>query len=76
MIGKVIGGLAGQRLAKDMSGISGTGGALLGIGAATLLRRLSPLAVIAFAIGGYAAKKRSEKRGSVRDDGDSVSASE
>ncbi|WP_395396044.1 hypothetical protein WBP07_22205 (plasmid) [Novosphingobium sp. BL-8A] len=63
MIGKILGAVAGQRIAKEAGGISGTRGALLGVGAATLLRRMSPLAIVAFAIGGYAAKKRHEKRG-------------
>lgn len=61
MIGKIIGALAGEKLAKR-SGISGTGGALLGAGAATLLRRLGPVGLIAAAVGGYALKKHRDKQ--------------
>jgi len=65
MIGKILGAIAGQRIARDASGISGAHGALLGVGVATLLRRLSPLGIVAFAIGGYAAKKHTDRRGGV-----------
>ena len=41
MIGKIIGGIAGARLAKrEPGGLKGPGGALLGMGAATLAKRL------------------------------------
>ncbi|WP_395332125.1 hypothetical protein WBP06_04130 [Novosphingobium sp. BL-8H] len=65
MIGKILGAIAGQRISKDFSGISGSGGALMGVGAATLLRRLSPLTIVAFAIGGYAAKKSRDKKSDI-----------
>jgi hypothetical protein len=62
MIGKVIGAMAGERLAKQLGGISGPGGALLGVGAAAVLRRLGPVGMIGAAIGGYALKKYLERR--------------
>lgn len=61
MLGKIIGAMAGERLAKHVSGINGTGGALLGLGAATLLRRLGPVGLIAATVGGYALKRYSDK---------------
>lgn len=61
MLGKIIGAIAGERLAKNVGGVNGTGGALLGIGAATLLRRLGPVGLIAATVGGYAFKRYSEK---------------
>ncbi|WP_083274607.1 hypothetical protein [Novosphingobium resinovorum] len=62
MIGKIIGAIAGQRVSRDVGGVGGTGGALLGVGAATVLRRLGPVGMVAAAAGGYALKKHLEKR--------------
>lgn len=62
MIGKIIGAMAGERIAKQVGGIGGPGGALLGVGAATLLRRLGPVGLITAAVGGYALKRYYEKR--------------
>lgn len=62
MIGKIIGAMAGERAAKHFGGISGPGGALIGVGAASLLRRLGPVGLIAAAAGGYALKHYLEKR--------------
>jgi hypothetical protein len=62
MIGKIIGAVAGERAAKHFGGINGPGGALIGAGAATVLRRLGPLGLIAAAAGGYALKHYLEKR--------------
>lgn len=62
MIGKIIGAIAGEKIAKRVNGIGGTGGALLGVGAATLLRRLGPVGLVAAAVGGYAIKRYAEKR--------------
>ena len=42
MLGKIIGGIAGAKAANHVRGINEPGGALLGIGAAALARRLSP----------------------------------
>jgi hypothetical protein len=57
MLGKLIGAIAGKRAARHVGGVSDTGGALLGVGAATLLKRLGPVGLIAAAAGGYALKK-------------------
>jgi len=62
MIGKLIGAIAGEHAARHVSGINGPGGALLGVGAATLLRRLGPVGLIAAAVGGYALKRHYDKR--------------
>ncbi len=62
MIGKILGGIAGAKAADHMRGVGGTGGALLGVGAATLARRLSLPAMLAIAAGGYAFKRYSDKR--------------
>lgn len=63
MIGKIIGGIVGARLAeREPGGLKGPGGALLGIGAATLARRLSPLGLVALAAGGYAFKRYRDRR--------------
>lgn len=62
MIGKIIGALAGSQASKHVQGFNGTGGALLGAAAPTLLRRLSPLTLLAMVAGGYACKKYSDRR--------------
>lgn len=62
MLGKIIGAVVGERAARHVSGVNGTGGALLGMGAAALIRRLGPIGLIAAAAGGYALKRRNEKR--------------
>jgi hypothetical protein len=60
MIGKIIGAIAGSQASKHLRGLNGTAGAFLGAAAPTLLRRLSPLTLIAAAAGAYAAKKHSD----------------
>ncbi len=62
MIGKIIGAVAGAKAAEHVRGLGGTGGALLGAGTAALLRRMSPLGLIAVAAGGYALKRYNDKR--------------
>lgn len=62
MFGKIIGAVAGNQIAKNVGGIGGTGGALLGVGAATLARRLGPLGLIAATAGAYVLKKKLDKR--------------
>lgn len=62
MLGKVIGAMVGERIARRVGGVNQTGGALLGAGAAMLARRLGPMGLIAAALGGYALKRAYEKR--------------
>ena len=62
MLGKLIGAIAGERIAQTVGGVSGTGGVVLGTAAAMLLRRLGPVGLVAAAAGGYALKKYYDKR--------------
>ncbi|EQB12931.1 hypothetical protein [Novosphingobium lindaniclasticum] len=62
MIGKILGAIAGKSVSQHVNGVGGTGGALLGVGAATVLRRMGPLGLIAVAAGGYALKKHLASR--------------
>lgn len=62
MLGKIIGAIAGRKVARHIDGIGGTGGTLLGIGAATVLRRMGPAGLIAAAVGSYALKRHLDKR--------------
>lgn len=61
MFGKILGAVAGKSVAKHVRGVDGPGGAILGVGAVTLLRRLGPGGMIAAAAGAYAWKKYQEK---------------
>lgn len=61
MIGKLIGAVAGERIAQHIGGINGTGGALLGAVAPMVLRRLGPVGFIAAAVGSYALKRYYDK---------------
>ena len=62
MIGKIIGGFAGAKLAERTSKLGGTSGALLGAATVAVARRLSLPAIIAIGAGGYAYKKYTEKQ--------------
>jgi hypothetical protein len=62
MIGKIIGAVVGAKAADRIRGLNEPGGALLGIGAATLARRLGPVGLIAALAGGYAFKRYKDKR--------------
>lgn len=62
MIGKIIGAVAGAKAAQHARGVNGPAGALLGVGAIAVARRLGPLGLIAAAAGGYAFKRYSEKK--------------
>ncbi|AZI36640.1 hypothetical protein NT2_05_02150 [Caenibius tardaugens NBRC 16725] len=57
MFGKIIGAAVGERAAKHISGVNGPVGAVLGAGAATVIRRFGPLGILAVAVGGYALKR-------------------
>ena len=61
MIGKIFGAIVGNKAAKHVKGMSGTSGALLGIAAPVVLRRLGPLGVIAAAAGAFAYKKYNDR---------------
>jgi mannitol-specific phosphotransferase system IIBC component len=62
MIGKIIGAVAGSKVAKHTSGVSGPFGAAAGIVTASALRRMSIPAMVALAAGGYFAKKAMDRR--------------
>ncbi len=62
MFSKIIGAIAGSKIAENVRGIGGPGGAVLGVGAATIAKRLSIPALIAISVGGYFAKKHFEKK--------------
>ena len=62
MLGKIIGGIAGAKAANHVRGVNEPGGALLGIGAAALARRLGPVGLIAALAGGYAFKRYKDKQ--------------
>ena len=62
MFGKIIGGIAGAKAANYVRGVNEPGGALLGIGAAALARRLGPVGLIAALAGGYAFKRYKDKQ--------------
>jgi len=62
MIGKIVGAMAGAKMANSVSGgIGGTGGAILGAGAASMAKRLGPIGLIAALAGGYALKRHYDK---------------
>ena len=61
MIGKVIGAVVGNNLAKKTRGIGGGTGAALGVIVPTILSRMSLPAMIALGAGGYVAKKFADK---------------
>lgn len=62
MIGKIVGAMIGKRLAQRPGGISGPGGALLGAGAAAVMRRMGPVGFMAAMVGGWAVKRHFNKR--------------
>ncbi len=62
MIGKIIGAVAGSKIAEHTSGVSGPFGAAAGILPATALRRLSLPVLIGLTAGGYFVKKAMDKK--------------
>lgn len=62
MIGKVIGAIAGAKVADQTSKIGGATGAAIGVVAPMVLRRLSIPAMIALGVGGYALTKWSDRK--------------
>lgn len=61
MIGKILGAVAGQRVAQNVSGVNGPAGALLGAGAVSVARRLGPIGLVVAGLGGYAFKRYRDK---------------
>ena len=61
MIGKIIGAAAGAAAGNAARGMSGPGGAALGILAASVARRMGIFGLIAATAGGYLLKKLAEK---------------
>ena len=61
MLGKIVGAVIGERVSRQVSGVNGVGGALLGAGAASVIRRLGPVGLIAAGIGAYALKRHQER---------------
>ena len=57
MIGKIVGAMAGSRIARANPGIDSQTGAVLGVAAATLARRLSIPALVMLTAGGYLLKR-------------------
>lgn len=62
MIRTILGAVAGAKAAEHTSKVGGAGGALLGVAAVSLFRRLSLPALIAVTAGGYALKKWNDQR--------------
>jgi hypothetical protein len=62
MIGKLIGAMAGAKLSEHARSVNGPGGAMLGVAAVALARRMGPLGWIAAAAGGYALKRMGERQ--------------
>lgn len=63
MIGKMIGAMVGAKVAeRTRGGVGGTGGAIVGALAPTILRRVGLVPLAALALGGYAAKKLTSRR--------------
>jgi hypothetical protein len=62
MFGKLIGALAGAKVAEHTRGMNQPGGALMGAAAMAMARRFGPAGLIAAAVGGYALKRYNEKK--------------
>lgn len=62
MIKRLIGAVIGREAAKHTAAVGGTGGALLGVLAVSLIARLSIPAMLAVTAGGYIAKRVYAKR--------------
>ncbi|RDC59220.1 hypothetical protein HME9302_00405 [Alteripontixanthobacter maritimus] len=62
MIGRLIGAFVGSKAAKQTSAIGGSTGAVLGVLAPTILRRMSIPGMLAIGAGGYLVKKLADKK--------------
>jgi hypothetical protein len=65
MLGKMIGAVVGDRIARRTGKVSETKGALLGVGTTMVLRRLGPMGLVAAVLGGYAVKRYMARRDGV-----------
>ncbi len=74
MIGKIFGAFAGSKIAEHTRGIGGPTGAVLGVGAAALARRMSLPALVAITAGGYFAKRYMDKKEATRPAADTSQA--
>ncbi len=61
MIGKIIGAVAGAQASKYTRSLGGPGGALLGVAAVPVLRRMKWTSLAALAAGGYLVSKLNSK---------------
>lgn len=62
MIGKIISAYAGKQIACRTPGMSEGQGALVGLAAATLMRRMGPMGMVVAAGGGWAVSRYMKKR--------------
>lgn len=62
MIGKVLGAVAGAKVAERSKNLGAVEGSLLGLAASVVVRRLSIPSMLAIAAGAYVAKRRSERQ--------------
>jgi len=61
MIGKIIGAFAGAQASKYTHSLGGTGGAIAGAIAVSVIRRIRWPVLLALGAGGYAVKKQAER---------------
>lgn len=62
MLGKIIGGMIGAKVARRSAGVNNGSGALLGAAAVAATRRFGVPGMIAAAVGGYALKRYNRRR--------------
>jgi|GEM_PF-2233040 hypothetical protein len=62
VIGKIVSAMVGKKIAERTPGLSEGGGALIGLAAATVMRRMGPLGFVAAAGGGWLATRYLAKR--------------
>lgn len=62
MIGKIISAVVGKKIADRTPGMSEGTGALLGVAAATVMRRMGPLGMLAAAGGTWAVSRAMKKK--------------
>ena len=66
MLKKIIGAAVGAKLAKNSPAVGGAAGVAMGAAVPFVLSRISIPGMIAFAAGGYVAKRYLEKRDAAR----------